>query len=348
MSSSPPPLRPRLTIPTSPEQSRNQGSLKVHARSNEIAQSANNPASAFLISPAAMPLPIVHTFLDSKTGSETYIVADPVTEEAVVINPVLDFETPSNRISTKSADSVLEIVENEGYSVTYLLETSMHRQHISACRYIQDKLSRASGLTPRLCIGRNVHGTAGDTNHEGNSTEQIPVENSYFDKLFVDAEKFRIGNIVGEAIYLSTNAGTFPTPTEMVAYLIGPNIFTNVPNGIESLSESSRQRLSERSTDHHLYGLPLNLPERTAAPVTIGKLREHMTVATLHNTARTLSPTEDSPSTMQFYATKINALGGRIPKKVNIIFPDGLEDGKQKALTPRPLLIPKKLEMLLC
>ena len=354
MTFTPQPLRPRLTIPISPgspEETRTRDHNALEVTRPFVAESVNNSASALLISPAAMPQPNIHTIPNDKTGSGTYIVADPVTEEAVVINPVLDFDLQTNRISTRYADAVLDIIRNEGYTVAYILETGIHRRHISACRYLQDKVSETSGQKPQLCIGRNLGKTRGDLSPERSCPDRLSVEKQSFDKLFADGEKFRIGNIVGEVMHLSTKArSSSGSSSELVAYLIGHNILTDVPNGVGSLSEGSRQKLFEHSDEQKLLvlGVPLKPSESTTTPVTIKDLKEVLEATALSTTEATPSPTTEAKSAMEFYATRINARGGRIPKKINLIDVNGEENGKQKESTPRPLLIPKKLEMLLC
>lgn len=276
MSHSPPPLRPRLTIPLSPPRPRNGEVQSSISGLYKDTDSASTPATASLLSPVAMPLPIVHTFFDKVTGFRTYIVVDPVTEEAVVIDPISNLKMQTNQSGTNVAHSILDTVENEGYIVTLILETGLHRKHNSGSRYVQGKLSKASGRRPRLCTGRKVDKTVGVSNAQESPSEHSRVDNHSFDKLFADAEKFRIGNIVGEVMFLSTAgksccAGSF----DLVAYLFGSNIFTNIPNGIGSLTTCSRHRLLEHSDGHTVWGVPLDPSRPNSDSVTIGILRGH-------------------------------------------------------------------------
>ena len=54
--------------------------------------------------------PQVQTFFDPATSTATYLVVDPATRSAVVVDPVLDFEPKAARLSTASADAVLGAV----------------------------------------------------------------------------------------------------------------------------------------------------------------------------------------------------------------------------------------------
>ena len=75
---------------------------------------------------------VVSAFFDTATYTVTYIVADPATRRAVIIDPVLDFDPKSGRTSTRSAEKVAAAVESEHLTVNWILETHAHADHLSA------------------------------------------------------------------------------------------------------------------------------------------------------------------------------------------------------------------------
>ena len=81
--------------------------------------------------------PDVQTFFDEATSTATYLVSDPATKAAVIIDPVLDFEPRAARLSTGSADAILRAVRARGLSLLYVLETHAHADHLSAADYIR-------------------------------------------------------------------------------------------------------------------------------------------------------------------------------------------------------------------
>ncbi|MDQ6681028.1 MAG: MBL fold metallo-hydrolase, partial [Pseudomonadota bacterium] len=81
----------------------------------------------------------VASFFDAQTGTVTYVVHDPVTRCAAVVDPVLDFDFKSGCTSTTQADKVLAHVAQLGLAVQWILETHAHADHLSAARYLQDK-----------------------------------------------------------------------------------------------------------------------------------------------------------------------------------------------------------------
>jgi len=83
--------------------------------------------------------PSVRAFFDPTTATASYLVSDPATKAAAIIDPVLDFEPKSARVSTGSADRVIATARDEGLTLRYVLETHAHADHLSAADYIRSK-----------------------------------------------------------------------------------------------------------------------------------------------------------------------------------------------------------------
>ncbi|PVM87629.1 MBL fold metallo-hydrolase [Caulobacter radicis] len=81
--------------------------------------------------------PDVQAFFDTATFTVSYLVVDPVTGTAAIIDPVLDFELKAGKLSTRSADAMLAAVAARGLILTYVLETHAHADHLSAADYIR-------------------------------------------------------------------------------------------------------------------------------------------------------------------------------------------------------------------
>lgn len=94
--------------------------------------------------------PQVQTFFDKATSTATYLVVDPATRRAAVIDPVLDYEPKGARLSTASADAVLAAVSDQGLDLAYVLETHAHADHLSAADYIRRKTGA------NIVIGREI------------------------------------------------------------------------------------------------------------------------------------------------------------------------------------------------
>jgi glyoxylase-like metal-dependent hydrolase (beta-lactamase superfamily II) len=141
----------------------------------------------------------VHDIHEPNTGTWQYVVADPSTMTAAIIDSVLDFDPASATITTKSADSLLALVKEKGYKVDLILETHAHADHLTGAAYLQDQLS-ATQLRPDIGIGKRiaeVQKRFGDR-YGVNSGEY----KNAFDRLFEDDAEFRIGNLIATVLYL--------------------------------------------------------------------------------------------------------------------------------------------------
>ena len=61
--------------------------------------------------------PDIHAYFDEATSSVSYLVADPTTATAAIIDPVLDFDLASGRVETRSADAILADAERRGLTI---------------------------------------------------------------------------------------------------------------------------------------------------------------------------------------------------------------------------------------
>jgi glyoxylase-like metal-dependent hydrolase (beta-lactamase superfamily II) len=162
--------------------------------------------------------PDVQTYFEPKTGTWQYLVADPDTKEAVIIDSVLDFDPATSQLSTDTADKLLAQVKQHGYTITHILETHAHADHLTASRYLQTKLHQQSARRPDICIGQRI----ADVQQRFGAWYDIdPAElQAAFDHTFSDAEEFPIGNIQASTLHLPGH-----TP-DHIGYIIGSNVFT--------------------------------------------------------------------------------------------------------------------------
>ncbi len=97
--------------------------------------------------------PLIHSFFDEATFTVSHLVADPVTREAAVIDPVLDYDQNAGEVDTRSVDAILAKAAAEGYRIVWTLETHAHADHLSGSPLIKAKTGRRSGSasTSRMC-----------------------------------------------------------------------------------------------------------------------------------------------------------------------------------------------------
>jgi glyoxylase-like metal-dependent hydrolase (beta-lactamase superfamily II) len=155
----------------------------------------------------------VTAFFHEPTFTAAYVVADPVAKRAAIVDSVLDFDQPSGRTSTGSADEIVRFIEEHGLTVDWLLETHAHADHLSAAPYLQQKLGGKLAIGKEITTVQNVFGKV------FNEGAEFSCDGSQFDHLFADGEHFRVGTISAMALHVPGH-----TPADL-AYVIGDAAF---------------------------------------------------------------------------------------------------------------------------
>ena len=159
------------------------------------------------------PVPRVESFHDPVTGTFTHVVHAGDGTGCAVVDPVLDFDPKSGRTSTASARRVVDFVEAHGLVVEWILETHAHADHLSAARWLRERLGG------RVGIGEAIMAVQSTFARLFNLGDDFPVDGSQFDHLFVPGETFTIGSLQAEAMHMPGH-----TPADM-AYRVGDAVF---------------------------------------------------------------------------------------------------------------------------
>jgi glyoxylase-like metal-dependent hydrolase (beta-lactamase superfamily II) len=157
--------------------------------------------------------PEIASFFDPATFTVTYVVHDPATREAAVIDSVLDFDPNSGRTSTASADAVIQYITSHNLKVIWLLETHAHADHFSAAPYLQEKLGGKIAIGEHIATVQQVFGKL------FNAGATFASDGSQFDVLFADGDTLMIGNVPVTVMHVPGH-----TPA-CVAYVVGNVVF---------------------------------------------------------------------------------------------------------------------------
>lgn len=159
-----------------------------------------------------MTQPRVHAQFDEATHTVSYVVWDPTTCRAAIIDPVLDYDHRTGRVSHRSADDLLGFVADQGLSVDWVLETHAHADHLSAAPYLKEKTGAPIGIGARITeVQRTFAPVFGLDDVSGDGRE--------FDCLFRDGETFALGGLEVEVMHTPGH-----TPA-CVSYRIGEAVF---------------------------------------------------------------------------------------------------------------------------
>ena len=155
----------------------------------------------------------IHTLFDDRTWTLTYVVYDEATKDAVIIDPVLDFDPASGRTWEDSNEAVLDFVKNEDLTVHWILETHAHADHLSGSQGLKKALGAGVVIGSKITAVQEVF--AGAFNLEG-----FPTDGSQFDKLLDHEEELTAGSLTIKALHTPGH-----TPA-CASYLIDDAVFT--------------------------------------------------------------------------------------------------------------------------
>ena len=188
----------------------------------------------------------ITAFIDEATFTLTYVVYDDATRDAIIIDPVLNFDPLASQTSTESVEKVTVFVRENELKVRHILETHAHADHLSGAQLLKKRFGAPVGIGERITVVQATFKKIYDL------PDNFPIDGSQFDQLVADGEVFQAGSITIEAI---------PTPGHTPAcssYKIGDAVFTgdalfmddfgtgrcDFPNGsAEDLYESVHERL---------------------------------------------------------------------------------------------------------
>ena len=189
--------------------------------------------------------PDVTAFFDEATNTVTYVLRDPQGHACAVIDSVLDFDYPSGRTDTRSADAVIAFIQGSGLDLQWILETHVHADHLSAAPYIQQRLGGKIGIGARIT---DVQATFGKVFNEGTEFQR---DGSQFDALFADGDHFAIGQMRGEVLHTPGHTPACLTYVIGDAAFVGDTLFMpdfgtarcDFPGGSAAVMYASVQRI---------------------------------------------------------------------------------------------------------
>lgn len=166
-----------------------------------------------------MTNPNVTAFFDEPTFTVSYVVADPDTKACAVVDSVLDYDPASGRTNTGSADEIVAFIRDRGLTLEWILETHVHADHMSAAPYLQKTLGGKIAIGAEI---RTVQTVFGKIFNEGTEFQR---DGSQFDKLLVDGDTLRIGNMEAQAIHTPGHTPACMTYVVGDAAFVGDTMF---------------------------------------------------------------------------------------------------------------------------
>jgi len=156
----------------------------------------------------------VQTFFDPATFTLSYVVYDEGTKDAVIIDPVLDYDPAGAETSTASAEKLVAFVRSNRLRVHYILESHAHADHVTGAQFLKRELEA------KVVIGEGITQVQRTFQQVFDLGDTLATDGSQFDRLAKAGEMLLAGALEIEVI---------PTPGHTpacVSYKISDAVFT--------------------------------------------------------------------------------------------------------------------------
>lgn len=155
----------------------------------------------------------IQHFFDEQTGTLSYVVSEPESSEAAVIDPVLNFDYASGRTSTASIDAISACLTDNRLTLRWILETHAHADHLTGARYLKRRHGGQVAIGAGICdVQRHFVGVFG-------LGEDFSMDGRQFDVLLRDGDTIALGAMEGNVI--ATPGHT----DDSVSYRFGSSVF---------------------------------------------------------------------------------------------------------------------------
>ena len=202
----------------------------------------------------ASPKPLIEAYFDEPTNTVSYLVSDPDTKKAMVIDPVLDYDHKGGTVDTRSVERILADARERGLTIEWALETHAHADHLSGAPYIKAKTGAKIG------IGEHIKDVQRIFRPVFNATD-LKTDGSDFDHLFTDGEHFQVGKLDVEVLYTPGHTPADVSYRVADAVFVGDTLFmpdygtarADFPGGDAHKLYHSIQRLLELPDETRLF-----------------------------------------------------------------------------------------------
>ena len=138
--------------------------------------------------------PDVTGYYHPPTSSIVYLVVDPATQHAAIIDPVLDYDEKAGRVSTETADALLKEIKQRKLTIDWILDTHPHADHFSAASYLKDKLGAPIAIGAKIVevqkLWRDIY-----------NPPDLPGDGSAWNRLFAAGDTLTVGSLEGSVMF---------------------------------------------------------------------------------------------------------------------------------------------------
>ena len=160
----------------------------------------------------------IQAFFDEQTGTVTYLVFDPVTRVAAVIDPVLDYNHRSGKVATASAQRVLDAAHGLGLTIAWILETHAHADHLSAAPFMKQKTQVPVAIGAHITAVQDIFRSVFNL-------DDVSTDGREFDRLLQEGDSLPLGELVIDVLHTPGHTPACVSYRIGDAVLVGDTLF---------------------------------------------------------------------------------------------------------------------------
>ena len=198
--------------------------------------------------------PIIEAFFNEPTNTISYLIADPTSGAAAVIDPVLDYDPEDGSVDTGSAEAVLARAAERGWGISHVLETHAHADHLSAAPFFKGRTGAKIGIGEHIRDVQKVF-------RPMFAADDVKSDGSDFDLLFADGDRIALGGLTIEVMATPGHTAADVSYRVGDAVFVGDSLFmpdygtarTDFPGGDARILYRSIQRLLSLPGETRLF-----------------------------------------------------------------------------------------------
>lgn len=199
--------------------------------------------------------PDIQHFYHEQSGTFSYVVSDPESKSALVIDSVLGFSVVSGRTDQGPAEAIIRHIEENRLSLEWILETHAHADHLSAAPLLKDRIGG------KIAIGEGIREVQAHFGAVFNLGESFHADGRQFDHLFTDNDEFDVGALRCRVMHTPGHTNDSVTYLIGDAAFVGDTVFMmdygtarcDFPGGNAGLLYDSIQKLFALPDDTMIY-----------------------------------------------------------------------------------------------
>ncbi len=156
----------------------------------------------------------IQGFFDDCTGTWSYLVWEPVSRDAIVIDPIIEYDPVACTVSSTCVQKISAVVKEHRLKLHFSLETHAHADHLTGAQFLKSNFTDM-----RVAIGNGIRITQSTFKRLLSFPDSFLCDGSQFDQLINHNETIHAGSIAIRAI---STPGHTPS---CMSYQVGDNLF---------------------------------------------------------------------------------------------------------------------------